>query len=75
MFMVKKKKDTKKHHWHLSAFVLPSPWGILEKKGRYGERLKEKEWLVSDPNEMKEIVTIQKQFDIFHVFPSELMCK
>lgn len=70
MFMVKKKKRHEKHHRHLIAFVLPSPEILEKKKGDT-----EKEWLVSDPNKMKETVTIQKQFDIFYVFPSKLMCK
>lgn len=39
MFMVKKKRDTKNTtDIKLIAFVLPSP-EILEKKGRYRERM------------------------------------
>lgn len=70
MFMVKKKRDTKNTTDIWLHLYFQVQRHTSKKKGDT-----EKEWLVSDPNKMKETVTIQKQFDIFNVFPSELMCK
>lgn len=69
MFMVKK-KETRKTPQTFDCICTSKSRDTRKKKGDT-----EKEWLVSDPNKMKETVTIQKQFDIFYVFPSELMCK
>lgn len=65
-----KKKETQKIPLTFDCICTSKSRDTRKKKGDT-----EKEWLVSDPNKMKETVTIQKQFDIFYVFPSELMCK
>lgn len=70
MFMVKKKRDTKN-----TTDIWLHLYFQVQRHTRKKKGDTEKEWLVSDPNKMKETVTIQKQFDIFNVFPSELMCK